>query len=455
MSSLALFSSLRGRVIAVMILGLGATAFAVVALTHLARTSREQRTVRAHERVESELERLMELAPGLTLVQRTKHGRHGLGELRSGYVEPAVGRGGENPWIADLLREPRVKGQPTISQTLTSDGSPVVAGVVELDAGDVAWAVQRVVSGPEMSSLRISVLCLAVVMFVMVLASVQTLIAFDRGAGALRESVLVLAKDLHAKVPRPKLRELADVADGLDSLARDLSRAQEDRVRLMRELSEHERWAALGRVVAGVAHEVRNPLAAIKLRTDLADGTPDIPPHVREDLALIGSEVARLDRLVRDLLLLADRKSRDTARTETDLAALAARRADLLRPWAEERGVLVETSGKGEARVDVDAVTRAIDNLLRNAVEATPKGGTVTAAVSENDGKARLIVADPGAGVLEENAAMVFEPFFTTKATGTGLGLALSRAVAEAHDGSLQYGREGGMTRFTLELAKG
>ena len=396
-----------------MILGLGASVFAVVALTHLARTSREQRVARAHERVEAELERLSELAPSMTHAQRSRHGRRGLGELRSGYLEGAGGH--ESPWVSDLLRGPLVKGQPSVSESLTPDGTSVVAGVLELDSGEVAWAAQRVVVGPEMTSLRFSVVCLSIVMFVMVLAAAQTLIAFDRGAGTLRQSVVVLAKDLHATVPRPKLRELAEVADGLDSLARELSQAQEDRVRLMRELSEHERWAALGRVVAGVAHEVRNPLAAIKLRTDLADATADIPPAVREDLALIGSEVARLDRLVRDLLLLADRKSKDAVRTPTDLAALTASRAELLRPWAETRGVTVVASGHGSAGIDADAVTRALDNLLRNAVEATPSGGSVVATVSEDATRARLVVEDPGAGVLLEDAALVFEPFFTTK----------------------------------------
>jgi signal transduction histidine kinase len=79
----------------------------------------------------------------------------------------------------------------------------------------------------------------------------------------------------------------------------------------------------------------------------------------------------------------------------------------------------------------------------------------VTASVSEGDAKATVVVEDAGTGVLAENAALVFEPFFTTKPTGTGLGLALSRAVAEAHEGGLEYAREGGLTRFTLTLAKG
>jgi signal transduction histidine kinase len=440
-----------------MILGLGATAFAVVALTHLARTSREQRTVRAHDRVEAELYRLTELAPSLSHAQRMRHGRRGAGELRSGFVD---GPGAlDLPWVAELVGRVAAgsdtASEMAIEQSVTPDGTAVVAGAARVPGGGFVWAVQRVVVGPETTSLRVVVLCLALAMFVMVFASVQTLVAFDRGATALRESVVALASDLRAKVPRPRLRELAEVADGLDGLARELSRAQEDRVRLVAELAEHERWAALGRVVAGVAHEVRNPLAAIKLRTDLALVSADVPDQLRDDFALIGSEVARLDRLVRDLLLLADRKPGATVRVACDVAALVAARAALLRPWAAERRVSIAAEGSAIAVIDVDALTRAVDNLLRNAVEASPAGSEVTVVAREAAGLARVVVSDHGAGVANENAGLLFEPFFTTKASGTGLGLALSRAVAESHGGDLRFARVDGRTEFTLEVAKG
>jgi signal transduction histidine kinase len=446
-------ASLRGRLIAVMILGLGATAFAVVALSYLARTSRDQRIVRAHERVEAEIERLTEIGPSLTHGQRQRRGRHGSSELRSGFVDASSDM--ENPWMAELVAEAQATGKTVIKESVTPTGMPLVGGVAPLEGEGYVWAAQRIPVGPETSSLRVSVVCLVIAMFVMVLACVQTLIAFDRGAGSLREAVIALGRDLKAEVPRPRLRELAEVADGLDALARELSRAEEDKVRLMRELAEHERWAALGRVVAGVAHEVRNPLAAIKLRTDLAEVSPDVPALLREDFALIGSEVARLDRLVRDLLLLADRRAEARPRAPVDLAELLSQRMGLLRPWAEGKAVHLAASGAAHAAIDADAVTRALDNLLRNAVEASPSGGTVIARVSEDATRATVTVEDTGAGVTDENAPLVFEPFFTTKPTGTGLGLALSRAVAEAHGGSLHYERREGTTLFTLALAKG
>jgi signal transduction histidine kinase len=200
--------------------------------------------------------------------------------------------------------------------------------------------------------------------------------------------------------------------------------------------------------VAGVAHEVRNPLAAIKLRTDLAETSGDLPLQVRDDFALIGSEVARLDRLVRDLLLLTGRKSAE--RVGTDLAELAEQRAALLRPWAAGHGVELHVTGRGPASIDVDAMTRALDNLLRNAVEASPQGEAVRLFVSVAGTRVHVTVEDKGGGVPDQS--LLFEPFFTTKTGGTGLGLALSRSVAEAHGGSLRYERRDGTTRFILEL---
>ncbi|HEY5243074.1 MAG TPA: sensor histidine kinase, partial [Polyangiaceae bacterium] len=93
------------------------------------------------------------------------------------------------------------------------------------------------------------------------------------------------------------------------------------------------------------------------------------------------------------------------------------------------------------------------DNLLRNAVEASPSGGQVDVHVGVDESEAYVTVVDHGAGVPSSRAAELFEPFFTTKPSGTGLGLALARAVAGAHGGSLAYAREGDITRFTFTVS--
>jgi signal transduction histidine kinase len=230
-----------------------------------------------------------------------------------------------------------------------------------------------------------------------------------------------------------------------------LARSQEAEVNLTRELAQKERLAALGRVAAGVAHEVRNPLASIKLRLDLAAAGAGLPADAQSALANASSEIARLDRLVSDLLLVAGRKV--GPREPRSLAELARARAQVMAPWAAARGVAIAIEGDAQAPVDEEAIARAVDNLLRNAVEASPDGGRVTARISNGAREVRFAVEDAGQGVEPARAGELFEPFFTTKPDGTGLGLAMSRAIARAHGGDVTYARDGAVTRFVLSVA--
>jgi signal transduction histidine kinase len=248
--------------------------------------------------------------------------------------------------------------------------------------------------------------------------------------------------------------ELAGVSDGISSLAQALLREQASSAQLSRELGQRERLASLGRVAAGIAHEVRNPLASIKLRIDLSRQTV-LLPHVdlagiAADLSEAGDEIARLDRLVADLLVVSGRRM--GPRRDTDLRALVDQRADYLDAMASERGVKLAVEGSARAAVDADSLVRVVDNLLRNAIEAAPEGSTVRASLTSREGAVTLAVSDRGAGVPAERERELFEPFFTTKNEGTGLGLALSRAVIEAHGGGLRYRRDGSVTVFEATL---
>jgi signal transduction histidine kinase len=164
----------------------------------------------------------------------------------------------------------------------------------------------------------------------------------------------------------------------------------------------------------------------------------------------VSSEITRLDRFVADLLVVAGRRKGPRARVP--LGALARSRASVLAPWAAERGVSVEVSGDALAMIEEEAVARAVDNLVRNAVEASPTGKAVKVEVRESDEGPRITVIDEGAGVPEGREGELFEPFFTTKLDGTGLGLALSRAIASAQDGTIKYLRAKGRTCFEMSF---
>jgi signal transduction histidine kinase len=282
---------------------------------------------------------------------------------------------------------------------------------------------------------------------------VHAVVVMQRGASELGTALEALSRDLDAPIPRSPLRELSDVADGVARLVQRLALARREEERLAQELFDNERLAALGRVAAGVAHEVRNPLASIKLRLDLAASLERLPPALEQAIAHATSEIERLDRLVADLLVVAGRST--GPRVSFSLGQLARTRAEALGPWADERRVTIDVAGDATVQAHADSLGRALDNLLRNAIEASPPGARVRVEIEELDERARLAVSDAGAGVPEPRQSELFEPFFTTKPNGTGLGLPLARSIARAHGGDVHYARVGQETRFELDLPVG
>lgn len=216
-------------------------------------------------------------------------------------------------------------------------------------------------------------------------------------------------------------------------------------------------------LTAGVAHEIRNPLAAIKF--GLYSLQRSLPASVsqEEDLGIIDHEIQRLDRIVRDLLQFT-RPSEPEFKTVPILPLLEAMR-DLLQADLDRRGVRLDVV-EGEplsVRADRQQLQQALINLIQNAAEATPAGGTIT--LSARAGAARWIrrmepvvmveVKDSGRGLTPEIGRRIFDPFFSTKEGGTGLGLPLAARIVELHGGFLQYASQPqrGST-FTIVLPK-
>jgi signal transduction histidine kinase len=442
--------SIRQSLIAVAVLGAVTCVVSTFALSRIIAANNAQRADRARDLVAQELELL-----------RTVHGAEDrrslvLG-LRGGLLPAAASvdtvRPSLDPPVQSLLAEASARssasGQIEVAQSPTDD-APILVGVAPRPGGGLAWATYAVPPSRLAHAWRIIGITLGVAGLALVVASLHLALSAQRGASALKRALSSLGRNLEAPVPRPALRELADVADGIAGLAAELSEAQKEQSRLSKELAEQQRLAALGRVAAGVAHEVRNPLASIKLRLDLARLGSDAPPALVAELAQASEEIARLDRVVADLLTVAGRKT--GPRQPTDLRALAAQRASIIEPWARDRAVRIDVSGAARASVDADAIGRVIDNLVKNAVEASRPDDVVRVRLSDEGGTARVAVADHGAGVDPSRAHELFEPFFTTKQEGTGLGLAISRAIASAHGGNLTYQRKGSATEFELAL---
>ncbi|MGI5915816.1 MAG: ATP-binding protein [Anaerolineae bacterium] len=222
------------------------------------------------------------------------------------------------------------------------------------------------------------------------------------------------------------------------------------------QLVQAERLAAVGRLAAGVAHELRNPLMVMRnslyyLDRLLAMGKTDSPDVWRRYITKMDGEIDRQSKIINDLLFFS--RNRPRTLTQVDLNALL--REVLMRtPMAESIEVREELqSDLPELRADADQLQQVFINLIVNAVQAMPEGGTLTVSTRSTEYHVIAEVADTGVGMSEEDLERLFQPFFTTKERGIGLGLSVSHSIIEAHRGKIAVSSEPGRgTRFTVEL---
>ena len=240
-------------------------------------------------------------------------------------------------------------------------------------------------------------------------------------------------------------------------VGRDMTREREMRVRLM----ESDRLAAVGELVAGVAHEVNNPLSSISAFAQLLLRDGGLSATQRESIEVIRSETVRASQVVKDLLAFARRS--DPLREPLDLNAVVSRTLRLRGYQLSSNRIDVETDLAEELPAvmgDSRQLQQVCLNLVTNAVQAmVPQhGGTLTVATRAEGGQVVLDVRDTGPGIPDGARAHVFEPFFTTKGEGegTGLGLSVSYGIIAAHGGSIEVAStsaSGTVFRVTLPAA--
>ncbi|HEV2708082.1 MAG TPA: ATP-binding protein [Pyrinomonadaceae bacterium] len=252
------------------------------------------------------------------------------------------------------------------------------------------------------------------------------------------------------------VRAVLEVLAGQVAVAIEDCRLVEENVRLERRLAQKERLAALGQMAATVAHEVKNPLSAIKSIAQVMREDEQLRADYARDLDLIVGETDRLNRSVTQMLSFA--RSAPPAEAPHRSDELVGSVVQLVQPEADKRRVRIENRA-GEVRLELDGaavatVRDALSNLLLNALQATPAGGRVTVEASVDDGALTLAVVDGGAGVPAEIRERVWEPFFTTKQRGTGLGLSIVRKRVEEVGGSarLAPARAGEGARFEISV---
>ena len=251
----------------------------------------------------------------------------------------------------------------------------------------------------------------------------------------------LLAVDAAGPSLTPDARSvIATLADQV-AIAIDDSRLMEENVRLERELAERERLASLGRMAATVAHEIKNPLSAIKSIAQVMREDEKLDNEYGRDLSLIVGETDRLNQSVTQLLSFARRESpADQALVTSELISSV---IDLFKANANEHGVELEFDVAYDAQLSgkcVSVLRDALSNLLSNALQATSSGGKVTLKAALDREELLISVKDTGPGIPTDLREQIWEPFFTTRQRGTGLGLAIVRKRLQEIGGSASLG---------------
>lgn len=238
--------------------------------------------------------------------------------------------------------------------------------------------------------------------------------------------------------------EIKRIASAVNRLGATLQQKIESEKMIESRLRHAERLAALGRLVAGVAHEVRNPLATIRLRVQMCQQVLD-DPLVQESCGVALEEIERLNGMVNRLLSFSQPVL--LHREPTNLSRLVEQRLDCFREKAVQRHVKLTVNPATDQRwaaVDESRMAQVFDNVIQNAIESmSQSGGNLCVNISGGhqesfDSSVYIEFNDTGEGIASNELGRVFDPFFTTKPTGTGLGLSICHELVRAHGGEIQ-----------------
>jgi signal transduction histidine kinase len=314
-----------------------------------------------------------------------------------------------------------------------SEGEVLLIHAIPIRSDLVIWTMGRahVVAAAAFQKLTVGFLLL---LLLMLTAAALNLWYLHRwGRQLLRIEEQLGPSRSNVRLPTTGLKELDRLIAAFNQQTESLSEAQRASRDLSVELARAERLTALGRMSAGMAHEIRNPIGAMRLQAENALAKDTVPTYQKACRGML-QNVSRLDDLLERLLAIV-RLDRLTL-TSTKIL-----------PWLEEC-IAPFRNGPGNVTIDVDApetewsfdeqqLSRALHNIVANAFQHTPPNGRVVVTAKIENGRLEIAVEDSGSGVPEELREKIFEPFVSSRSNGSGLGLAIAREIIEAHGGTL------------------
>ena len=310
-----------------------------------------------------------------------------------------------------------------------------------------AWTMKRLANIPGTNRFRtyLTAIFLGIAALACVLLTLLVVQALQNGVRKIEDGLKNLEHTLSSQIPidsdPEEIRKISEAINRLGSTLKtkiDSEKEIEDRLR------HAERLAALGRLIAGVAHEVRNPLATIRLRVQMCQDSGNV--DVQESCAVALQEIERLNGMVSRLLSFSRPVRLHTE--PTSLERLVEQRLSNFADAARQHRIKLMTRFNGHPDslpVDQNRLGQVFDNIIQNAIEAmSATGGTLCVSVAceskNGDGSGEFSVEfnDTGEGIPSEVLGRIFDPFFTTKSAGTGLGLSICHELVQAHGGKIE-----------------
>ncbi|QBR00913.1 sensor histidine kinase [Paraburkholderia pallida] len=344
----------------------------------------------------------------------------------------------------DRTTSMRYSGQ---TQTLLLAACPLPGPIPHLTAWTMSWTLTF--AGRSYHQLMAGLGVLLVTVLAAAALLTHLTITWSRHVSQIESALNAYDVAELPVLPATRERELDRIVLALNEAARRLAAARQRADTLARQMATAERMAAIGRVAAGVAHEIRNPIAAMRLKAESAVAAG--PERQPQALHVILGQIERLDALVRRLLSITehDEPKRERVALAPFLDACLAQNAD---EASAKQVTMTRTGDLREARFDPDQMQRALDNLILNAIHAAPPGSRIEVAARNEPEGAVLAVHDEGTGPPAAILDHLFEPFVTGRPDGTGLGLSIVREVAEAHGGAARFTHSERGTTFEMVL---
>jgi signal transduction histidine kinase len=381
-----------------------------------------------------------------------------------GNFYPSGLQGAENKSIQANEQQTVMETTRTAASTRQSSSKVVAdhAGILLVSAVPIregysvvgsAWTVKRLTDLPGANRFHAYLITsgLAAAALASVLLTLLVIRNLQGGVRKIESGLHELEGNLSTRIDTSyEPAEIQHIVEAINRFGKTLKDKLEYEKQMEGQLRHAERLASLGRLVAGVAHEVRNPLATIRLRVQMCRRDA-LEPKLKESCLIALEEIERLNGIVNRLLNFA--RPIQLELEPVDLRALVRERINLFEDFALSHHVQLMTNLPNKnvlTVVDKDRMAQVFDNIIQNALEAmADHGGTLSVSVASNNKSEKATAVcvefqDTGKGLSSADIGHVFDPFFTTKPSGTGLGLSISHELVRAHGGDIKIESEEG-----------